>query len=174
LNPPRKKLVILEVINDGITTSDERREHLDAHDFEVLVAYYFRNNPFIYTLKLWDCLAIKSPNDYEAIGCGQDIANLVLADAKLRVMPPAQGFALSVYTVELCKRFDQACGGQFQHLAILKETMHYPISFSEWSVDHYVKAVNKMHTFVHSNIATELVKIVNDNTLKKSEEAPPT
>jgi len=109
---------LLDYADHRHVTSDENQEHLAQNDFEVILSYYFGTtaNPFIYRIKLSNGLAIRSRHPYEAIGCGSDIAGFILTGADFRDYEKEEAIGLAYYTVEACKKSDQACGGPVQYM----------------------------------------------------------
>lgn len=134
---------MLEYVDHRGVTSDERREHLAQQDFEVLLAYYFDGTPFVYSLKLANGIAIKGRHPYEAIGCGSDIAGVILTGTDFKTYLTEEVIGLAFYTVEACKKFDQACGGKIQHLILGVSGKEAPAPLSERKASLYQQAVRK-------------------------------
>jgi 20S proteasome alpha/beta subunit len=161
---------IVAVVPPNTASKEERDDQLGALNFSAIVAFFLSNRPFIYTISLWHCLAVKSPRDFETIGCGGDIASFVLTEAHLPRMKFANALALAIFAVEMCKKFDQACGGKVQHRAILRETGYYPTSFSEESIEKYSNAANSAHSSMIRSLVEKMNEIVKRDEPKRNEE----
>lgn len=156
LKEARKKL--LGYLDDPLTTSAERQVHMEGHDFEVILAYYHADIPYIYTLKLYNGIAIKSRHTFEAIGCGSNIAGFILTGGDLKSCDLISAMATTAYVIESCKKFDQACGGEIQHMILSKAQDYCPYSLSNFLIQTYKDAVNRTDDKMHSLI----VKTVTD------------
>ncbi len=161
---------ILAVFPPDSASQKERDDQLGALNFESIVAFYFGNRPFIYTIALWNCLAVKSQRDFETVGCGADIASFVLTEAHVRLMKFGHALALAVFAVEMAKKFDQACGGNFQHRAIIRETGFYPIQISEDSIEKYTLAAQSAHSSMIRSLVEKMNEIVRKDEPRKSQE----
>jgi hypothetical protein len=131
------RVKFLDYLNDGITTSEVRQTHLGSFKFSVLLGYYFEEKPFIYCIPFWHGRAVPSEHAFEAIGCGDDIAPIVLDGADLHTFDLGTAVGMAVYAVEICKKFDTNCGGRVQHLMLGPESGTEPEAYSQWKMDIY-------------------------------------
>ena len=142
LKKTRSKM--LDYADHPSLAGDGKQAHLDQLDFEVLLAYYFDGKPFIYGLSLSNGIAIRGRHPYEAIGCGSDVAGVILTGADFSSYLTEEAIGLAFYTIEACKKFDQACGGPIQHLILDASGKHAPAPLSKQKSDWYEEAVRKI------------------------------
>lgn len=113
----------LTKLNEGCNFSDEKWERYfrDENPVELMVAHYFANKPYIYTVDLFTCTANKAKLHYEAIGCGSNLGGYLLSELSYPKMDSRLAAAIAIYIVESVKKHDAYCGGATK-VAILRET----------------------------------------------------
>jgi hypothetical protein len=97
-------------------------QHLLEHECGFLLAYFFEKQPRIYSITLQSSLATLAKTGVATMGCAASLADFLLTGIdrdhggsrrnKRTIMSGIVKAA--VYTVELCKLHDSACGGQVQ------------------------------------------------------------
>jgi hypothetical protein len=106
-------------------TGEELQRHLENHNFDIIIAHYYRDEPtdgrlrapqphiFTGTFSL-GVMRIHRDRNFVSIGCGSTIADLILDGFDVRDFDHSQTVAISVYTVGQAKKFDPRCGGKTQ------------------------------------------------------------
>ena len=92
-------------------TSEELQKHFLDHSFELLIAHYFKGQPFFFTLDFVLGLATIKRRNYVSIGCGWQLADFIISRLDLSGFTTAHGMWTAVYAVEEIKKFDSRCGG---------------------------------------------------------------
>lgn len=77
----------------------------------LMLAYYFQEKPYIYTINIQIGLANQCKLHHEAIGCGASLGSYLLAEYCDENMETDTATALSVLVVESVKAHDAFCGG---------------------------------------------------------------
>ena len=85
-----------------------------------MVANYFEEKPYIYTVSLHTCMANRAKLHYEAIGCGGNLGGYLLSEFSYPKMDSELATAIAVYVVESVKKHDAYCGGATK-VAILRQ-----------------------------------------------------
>lgn len=93
-------------------TSEELQKHFDAYGFELMIAYYWEGQPYIFTLDFVSGFAIKQNDLYCAIGCGKILADFLISRLDVSQFSTGTAMWTSVYAIEEIKKFDSRCGGQ--------------------------------------------------------------
>lgn len=93
-------------------TAEELQKHFENYAFELMIAHYWQDEPYIFTLNFVTGLATKRDKDYCAIGCGQVLADFLISRIDLSLFGTAHGMWTIAYAVEEIKRFDSRCGGR--------------------------------------------------------------
>jgi 20S proteasome alpha/beta subunit len=171
-------------LNKGCNFSDEKWERYfrDDNQVELMVANYFNEKPYIYTVNLHTCTASKAKLHYEAIGCGANLGDYLLSELTHPNMDNNLASAIAVYVVESVKKHDPYCGGNTK-VALLNmqpgeqpEVLALPYPhvpyyapshriFSTDEVEKLVKVVSEMD----SKTKKQRVKIIQVSLFKESE-----
>jgi 20S proteasome alpha/beta subunit len=108
--------------NEGCNFSEDKWERYfrDDNQADLMVAHYFENRPYIYTVDISNCIANKAKLHYEAIGCGANLGGYLLSELSYPKMDSELAAAIAVYVVESVKKHDAYCGGDTK-VAILRE-----------------------------------------------------
>lgn len=93
-------------------TAEELQKHFENYGFELMIAHYWQDEPYIFTLNFANGIAIKRDADYSAIGCGAILADFLISRIDLSQFGTAHGMWTIAYAVEEIKRFDGRCGGR--------------------------------------------------------------
>lgn len=119
----REVRTYLVKLNEGCNYSDDKWERYfrDESSVELMVAHYFENKPYIYTVDLFTCTANKAKLHYEAIGCGANLGGYLLSEFSYPIMDSELATAIAVYVVESVKKHDAYCGGATK-VAILRQS----------------------------------------------------
>lgn len=89
-------------------------QHLLDHDCGFLVAYFFNNQAFIYTLELKSTLANRVRGKVATMGCAASLAKFLLTGVEIDEQGVERIVDVLTCTVELCKLHAAFCGGQIQ------------------------------------------------------------
>ena len=100
-------------INVGCDFTGDKWERYfrDEYPVELLLAYYFEDKPYIFTVDLNTCTSNKTTLHYEAVGCGANLGGYLLGELSYQNMDPELATAIAVYVVESVKKHDAYCGG---------------------------------------------------------------
>jgi 20S proteasome alpha/beta subunit len=109
-------------LNEGCNFSEDKWERYfrDENPVELMVAHYFGDKPYIYTVDLFTCTANKAKLHYEAIGCGSNLGGYLLSELSYPKMDSELATAIAVHVVESVKKHDAYCGGATK-VAILRK-----------------------------------------------------
>ena len=135
---------ILDQIDDGVTTSEQKQEHLLGFNFEVMIAYLCGGKYHLFTSELRHCLMLESRRLFETTGSGKEIASFVLTGCELDQCNYSEALGLAVYAVDRCRKFDSFCGGPTQHMIINEGQNGVPFSFSSWILEIYDRAAGNL------------------------------
>ncbi len=97
---------------------DSSQRYLASIYSNFLLAYYHNGKPNLYTLELDSAYAFPCKGEFEAIGCGASVARLLLSDLNFKEKKLGESFGLAFYAIEMCKKYDQGCGGPIQLKAL--------------------------------------------------------
>ena len=90
-------------LNNWEDRRDLEQEYLCNNPFTFLIAYYFQNQPYLYSLNSVPGFARREFN-YACAGCGSTVAEFILSRSNSFLqMEVMKGFAAAVYTVEQVK-----------------------------------------------------------------------
>lgn len=94
-------------------TAEELQKYLSDHPFELMLAYYWDGEPYIFTVQLEDGMPSLKRSDYCAIGCGHVLADFIISRVDMsRGFGTGAGMWLGAYAVEEIKKLDTRCGGK--------------------------------------------------------------
>lgn len=166
---------LIGYISDNKTNAEERAQKIMDSDFEVILAYYFGAplKPYIYHLRLSHGLAVKGVHQYESIGCGSDVAGLILSGSKMADLTNEEAVCLAYYTVEACKKFDQACGGPVQHILINEDPSVEPLPMEPNALKIIERVVKEKSESIQNLITQYIVSGVYDAYLEEIEPTDP-
>ncbi len=140
----------------GPWADESKMQRMWDHDCEVMIAYYFDDQPYIYRLTLASCVADLQRQPFAATGCGANVAASVLSGFDLAKMDSLQACALAVYAIEMCKKNDSACGGDVQ-MGVLSYFAEHPAYFFEPDVlKDYMSAANETGAQMQGVLAEKL------------------
>jgi 20S proteasome alpha/beta subunit len=94
------------------SNADEFKQVFYENDFSILSVCIFDGKPHIHTASFYHGLSIQSFKEYTTLGCGSNIAQLLLCDLPVSQMTWKEALATTVYVIEKTKKHDSACGGQ--------------------------------------------------------------
>lgn len=100
-------------------TAEELQKHFEAYSFELMIAHYWKDEPYIYTLNFVSGIATKKDRDYCAIGCGWILADFLISRLDLSEFSTGHGMWTAVYAVEEIKKFDSRCGGRTRAAVVI-------------------------------------------------------
>ena len=92
--------------NDPGATED----YLDQNPFSLMLAYYYDEKPWLFTLDCVPGFATKQ-NSYACLGCGGTVGEFILGRMNPTNMTDEQAIITAFYTVEEVKKVDCYCGG---------------------------------------------------------------
>lgn len=159
-----------------------QREFRDNKPFELMVAYYYNEKPFVYTLHVSSAIACKVQSHYSAIGCGANLGGYLLSELSYPKMENEMAAAIAVYVVESVKKHDAFCGGntkiallnmqpgmrpRFEIGAPVPLLAYYAPDhriFSPSDIDKFVRIVSEMD----SKTKKERVKIIQQSFQKEA------
>jgi 20S proteasome alpha/beta subunit len=171
------RLKLLKFVDDGASTPSQRADHLKNHLYRVILAYYHGQKPCLYTFSSINGVPRKSDLPFVAIGSGANIAGFILSGGLFRDFELSDAISLSIFTVEACKRFDRACGGDFQHYFLDKEMHGGAIEFWHTAIKQFTEASTrvrqKFQGLISKAIIDELRQMEEENRRKKLEPDEP-
>jgi 20S proteasome alpha/beta subunit len=169
----------------NFTLEEWQREFRDNKPFELMVAYYFNEKPFLYTLHISSAIACKVQSHYSTIGCGSNLGGYLLSELSYPKMDNEMAAAIAVYIVESVKKHDAFCGGNTKIALLnmqpgpqeprflLPATLPVPLLtyyapdhriFSPRDVDKFVRIVSEMD----AKTKKERVKIIQQSFQKEA------
>jgi len=92
-------------------TGEEQQKHFETYAFELMIAYYYREKPYIFTLDFALGQARQQSRDYVSIGCGAILADFLLRSLNVRDYSTRHAIWTAMYTIEEIKKCDGRCGG---------------------------------------------------------------
>jgi hypothetical protein len=126
---------VREVRNDQATlfpgnhTLEEwKRYFRDESRFTLMFAYYFKTEPFIYTISLDECIPVKCRSHFATCGIGEDLGNYLMREHSKPRMHYWVGAFISTFVVETVKEYVEGCGGK-THVGLIRsldESMFRP------------------------------------------------
>jgi len=133
-------------INKGCNFSEEKWERFfrDENPVELMIAHYFGDTPYIYTVDLFTCIANKAKLHYEAIGCGANLGDYLLSEISHSGMKLKAALTIPLYVVEKVKEHDAYCGGPSK-LAVIFPTGVTRIC-PKIAIDDFVKRMSSILT----------------------------
>jgi 20S proteasome alpha/beta subunit len=81
---------------------------------ELLFGYLHGKKPLLYKITLFSTIAVPILQSFEAIGCGANIANLILSGYPLPTVSADRALGLAAYAIQMCKDNDSGCSGRIQ------------------------------------------------------------
>ncbi|HEY1660875.1 MAG TPA: hypothetical protein VGI03_00505 [Verrucomicrobiae bacterium] len=114
-----------EIRNQFKGTSEELQSHFEKHNFDLVIAYFFRElgtdgrlclpRPHIFTVRFSLGSVRRHFNKhFVSIGCGSPLADFLLSGFDIANQDFSQLLATAIYTIEQVKLFDPRCGGKTQ------------------------------------------------------------
>ncbi len=143
---------ILEQVDDGVTTSEQKQEHLRGLNFDVMLAYLLGGKYHLFTSELRLCVMLESRRLFETTGSGKEIASFVLTGCELAECNLDEALGLAVYAVDRCRRFDSFCGGPIQHMIVNEGQGGVPFSFDPWILGIYDRAAANLDRTIPATI----------------------
>ena len=140
----KTKQRFLEYIQDDGGTTEAHSKHLELLAFDALVAFIFSGHTHVFAASSWHGRAQVSNKPFEAIGCGESVASVILSECDLGKLNFDEAFCVAVRAIEYAKRFDAACGGPIQHLFLSESQASGPFAYPTWMVKFYEQAVEKI------------------------------
>jgi 20S proteasome alpha/beta subunit len=142
-------------------TSEELQKHFERHDFEFLLAHYYKEDskdgkltaplPYIFTLRFSTGIARRHfDKNFVSIGCGSPIADFILDGFSVRDFDFSQNIATAVYALGQVKEFDPRCGGRIRVASAEKvfwkdgSYMTPAFEVDEKLVDDFEKAIEEV------------------------------
>lgn len=95
-------------------STQEISERLLGFKCEILFGYLYGKKPLLYSIRLVAPVSIRIAQPFEALGCGANIAHLVLSGFPLPKMSAQRALGLAAYAIQLCKDNDSGCSGRTQ------------------------------------------------------------
>jgi 20S proteasome alpha/beta subunit len=92
-------------------SADELKRLVDDQSCELMIAHYFKGDPYLFSLNFWSGTADLQPRNYLSIGCGSDLADFLIGRLKVDEFKINHAVWTSVYAIEEIKRVDYRCGG---------------------------------------------------------------
>lgn len=135
---------------------DSSRRYLASVDSTYLLAYFYEGKPYIYRLELDCAQAFPSKGNFEAIGCAGNLASFLLSDVNFPEMNFGQCFGLAFYAIEMCKKYDQACGGITQLKGLTPN--HQIQGFEQAHVEDCIQAANQADAEMKTKLPSLLVE----------------
>jgi 20S proteasome alpha/beta subunit len=105
---------LLSALREQGAKQDELQQKLHDCKCELLLGYLHEKTPFLYSVKLFSALASRITQPFEALGCGANIANLVLSGFPLHKVSADRALGLAAYAIQMCKDNDSGCSGRIQ------------------------------------------------------------
>jgi 20S proteasome alpha/beta subunit len=98
------------------TTAEQQQSFFlnDLNTFDLLVAYYFDNKPFLYRVNVARCLPDRPQSFFEACGIGGDLAAFILKESGEPQMSSDLATAMAIYAIEKVNAHNLFCGGDMQ------------------------------------------------------------
>ena len=93
-------------------TAEELQKHFENYSFELMIAHYWNNEPYVFTLSFATGIATKKDRDFCAIGCGWILAEFLISRIDVSLFGTAYGMWTAAYAIEEIKKFDSRCGGR--------------------------------------------------------------
>lgn len=153
LKDTRRRL--LDYLEDD-ATEDQKRQHLLDMQFAVLLGFWFETKPYIYESGLFHGRTILCRRPFAATGCGANVAGYILTGGDYAHYETERAHGLAVYAVEMCKEFDNACGGDTRVMSV--ESGGRPERMSALKVRVYVAAVNQVRKTMQGELAASITK----------------
>ncbi|MHB8523901.1 MAG: Ntn hydrolase family protein [Limisphaerales bacterium] len=82
--------------------------------FELLFAYYFKGEPFLYSVNALWCLPVKATKFFEVCGTGSDLASYILGEEAMSGMEIDLACAMAIYTVGKVNKHNLYCSGDMR------------------------------------------------------------
>lgn len=96
-------------------TAEELQRHFATYPFELLLAHFFKGQPYIFTVDFELGVVIKrDAKKIVSIGCGYLLADYCLNALDVKRLSDFEAIAAGIYAVEEVKRVDSRCGGPVQ------------------------------------------------------------
>jgi 20S proteasome alpha/beta subunit len=129
-------------LNHWTPGDDASVKYWKENEFALMLAYYYQDRPFIYSLPSWPGMAMKEYN-YATAGCGSTVAEFILSRSKMSEMEMQHALITAIYTVEQVKKVDAFCGGQTKLGVITKDEIRIADDRSEKLIKATVKTLEK-------------------------------
>jgi 20S proteasome alpha/beta subunit len=134
--------------------------YLENRETLFLLAYYFDSQPYIYSLRLAEAIAIKRDEPFVALGSGAGMADFILTGFNLRDLAIKEALGMAAYTVEMCVRHDPYCGGPLQLGTLSEHNKPSPVIYwSQMMLDGYVRSV----AMADADIIRDLPQKISEN-----------
>jgi 20S proteasome alpha/beta subunit len=124
--------------------------------FELMIAHYHDEKPYIFTIDFAVGIASKKPHNYTAIGCGSGIASYILSWFDITSMEWLHAGLAAIYTIEEVKKVDPYCGGK-PKMAFLTPKYQTNIS-GDWTYSRLLKGMLNADNDVYVSALAEIDK----------------
>lgn len=150
------------------SSMEELHEFIRTKDmeFSLMMANYFEQKPYIFTIDFSVGIANKQRGDYAVIGCGSLIAEYILSWFKCSELSLMQAMCTAVYVVEEVKKVDPYCGGPTRCAAILAEGADHA---NQQVTENIVKSLADFDLQLKSDWADKMRAVL----YKAAEQLPP-
>lgn len=99
---------------NNLSEDGRRRFFKEEFAFNLMIGYYFANEPYLYTIDIDWCLPHRVTSHCAEIGIGDTVARHILNEISEPGMHFKEALATSIYVIEKVKQSVDSCGGPAQ------------------------------------------------------------